>query len=57
MGGLNVIEDPKQMEDELSRDKLLRKVVQGIKSSITPYLPYSGLLSVGVTVGRYVSKY
>lgn len=43
----------KKMEDELSRDKLLKKDVEGIISSITPYLPYIGLLSEGLTVGKH----
>ena len=55
LGGLDVIQDPKQMEDELSRDKLLRRGVQGIISSITPFLQYNGLLSGSITVGRHAS--
>ena len=54
---MDAIKDPKQMEDELSKDKLLRRDVEGIISSITPNLPYISLLSGGVTVGKHISKH
>lgn len=52
MGGLDAIEHPKQMND-----KLLRRDVEGIISSITPpFLPFTGL-SGGITVGKHVSEH
>ena len=55
MGGLDAIKDPKQMDDELSKNKLLRRNVENI-SSLTPFLPYISLLSGSITVGKHVSK-
>ena len=46
MSGLDAIDDPKLMETEL-----LKGDFQTI-SSITPYLPYCGLLTGGVGVGK-----
>ena len=56
LGGLDATEDPREME-ELSKDNLLKRDVDSIISTITPYLPYIDLLSGGVTVGKHVSKH
>ena len=45
------------MEDKPSKDKLLKTDIESIISSITPYLPYIGLPSGGVTVSKHVSKH
>lgn len=39
LGGLDAIEDPRKMEEELSKDKHLKRDVESIVSTITPYLP------------------
>ena len=47
LGRFDATKDP---QDKLRRD------VEGI-SSIIPFLPYIGLLSDGITVGKHVSKH
>lgn len=49
-GGLDVIKDPKEMEDELSKDKLLKRDVQSIILSITPL--YLSLLVRWRNIGK-----
>ena len=36
------------------KDKHLRRDVENLVSSITPYLPYLGFLSGGITVGKHI---
>lgn len=54
IGGLAAAENPKEMEEDLTKDKQLKRDVENIISSITPYLPHIGLLSGGVTIGKHV---
>ena len=55
LGGLEAIENSKELEKELQNDKLLRRDVKSIVEKLSPYLPYLGFLS-GVTVGKHVIK-
>ena len=45
------------MEDELKSDDLLRRDVTNIVSLFTPYIPYLGILSGSITVGKHVSSH
>ena len=56
LGGLEAIESSEALEKELSKDKLLRRDVKFLVEKVTPYLPYLGLLSGGITVGKHVKK-
>ena len=56
MGGLDAIDSVENMEDELKKDELLRRV-NNLVASLTPYIPYLGLLSGSITVGKHVSKH
>ena len=53
LGGLDAIEDPKEMEEELAKDKHLKRDVVNIITTKIPYLPYIGQLSGDVTIGKY----
>ena len=57
LGSLHAIDSVKNIEDELKEDKLLKRDVENLISSITPYLPYLGLVSSGITVGKHVSNH
>ena len=56
LGGLEAIESSEALEKELSKDKLLRRDVKFLVEKVTPYLPYLGILSGGITVGKHVFK-
>ena len=56
LGGLEAIESSEELEKELVRDKLLKRDVKSVVGELTPYLPYLGILSGGITVGKHVIK-
>ena len=45
------------MEDDLKKDELLRRDVNNLMSSLNPCIPYLGLLSSGITVGKHVCSH
>ena len=57
MDGLDANDSVENMEEELKKHDLLRRDVTNLVSSITPYLPYSGFLSGGITVEKHVSNH
>ena len=58
MDSLDFIEDPDQMERELTNNQLLKRDLKGIIGRVTPYIPLVGLLCGGIIVGKCViSKY
>ena len=57
MGGLDAIESSEELDKELRRDKLLRRDVKSIIERFTPFLPFLGIISGGVTVGKHVIKH
>ena len=57
LGGVDVMDSVENMEDELKKDQLLRRDFTNLVASLTPYIPYLGLLSGGKTVGKHVSKH
>ena len=48
-GGLDAIEDPKILEEELKSDELLGADIERITITIAPYIPLIGILSGGLT--------
>ena len=56
LGGLEAIESSDELEKDLVKDKLLRRDVKNLIEKVTPFLPYLGLLSGGITVGKHVVK-
>ena len=54
--GLDEIESPDVMEDELRKDDLLRRDVGNLVNSLTPYIPYLGFISGCIIVRRHVSS-
>ena len=56
LGGLEAIESSEELEKELIKDKLLKCDVKSVVEKLSPYLPYLGILSGGVTVGKHVIK-
>ena len=56
LGGLEAIESSEELEKELSKDKLLRRDVKFLVEKVTPFLPYLGIHSGGITVGKNIVK-
>lgn len=57
MEGLDAIENPENMEDELKKDELLRRDINGLMSYLIPYIPYLNVLSASITMGKHVSSH
>ena len=49
LGGVDAIEDPKTLEEELKSDELLRADIERIIMTIAPYIPFIRILSGGLT--------
>ena len=56
LGGLNAVEAPEELSDELKRDDLLRRDVMGLVRWVSPLVPFWGILSGGITVTKHISK-
>ena len=56
LGGLEAIESSEELEKELVKDKLLKRDVKNVVEKLSPYIPYLGILSGGITVGKHVVK-
>ena len=41
----------------MKKDKLLKRDIYSLVESITPYLPFLGILSGGITTARHVYNY
>ena len=57
LGGLDAIESSEELDNDLKKDKLLRRDVKSIVERFTPFLPFLGIISGGVTVGKHVIKH
>ena len=42
LGGLDAIEQPEELSDELKKDELLKRDVYSVVESISPYIPFLG---------------
>ena len=56
LGGLEAIESADELEKDLLKDKLLRRDVKNLVERVTPFLPYLGLVSGSITIGKHVVK-
>ena len=57
LGGLDAIESSDELIEELRRDELLRKDVCYVVGILSPYIPFIGLLSGGVTTAKHIYKH
>ncbi len=54
MEGLNMIDDAKSMEEELTHNKMVKRDLKAILGHITPYIPLIGLMCGVSIVGKHV---
>ena len=54
MDGLDAID---VLSDELRKDNLFKKDVQKAVELISPYIPYLGILSGGVTTAKHIHEH
>ena len=54
LGGLDAIEKPEVLSEELQKDDLLKSDVIKVVEKISPYIPCLGFLSGGTTTGKHI---
>ena len=54
MEKLELIEDKCELEEDLAKNELLKNDVKKILGFITPFVPFIGIISGGITVGGHV---
>ena len=54
LGGFDAIESPDVLSKELQRDELLKRDVYSLVEKITPFIPFLGILSGGITTAKHV---
>ena len=57
LGGLDAIESPDVLSDELRKDDLLKNDVPNVVEKISPYTPFLGFLSGGITTAKHVYEH
>ena len=53
---MEAIESSEELEKELIKDKLFKRDAKYVIEKLSPYLPYIGILSGGITEGKHVIK-
>jgi hypothetical protein len=54
LGSLNAVESAEKLTEELLNDKLLKDDVTYLTRSISPHIPFIGLISGGCTTAKHV---
>ena len=53
---LELFDDGESLEKELKNNELFKRDVKNILCYITPYIPFVGLASGGISIGKYAMK-
>ena len=54
LGGLDAIESSEELTKELEKDELLRRDVYRVVETLSPYIPFIGFVSGGITTIKHV---
>ena len=57
LGGLDAVASSEELNNDLQKDGLLKRDVEKIVGYATPFLPFLGLISGGLTTGKHVYKH
>jgi len=57
LGGLDAIDSPDTLTNDLKKDELLKRDVYRLVETISPFIPYLGILSGGATVAKHVYEH
>ena len=57
LGDLDAIESSDVLSEELKKDDLLKNDVRNVVKKITPYIPFLGFLSGGITTVKHVYEH
>jgi hypothetical protein len=56
MEAINMVDSGEELKTELNQDKLFRSDVKGVVGKLSPYIPYLGIVSGGVTTVKHVYR-
>lgn len=54
LGGFDAVESSDALNNDLQKDKILKRDIENIVAYATPFLPFLGLISGGLTTGKHV---
>ena len=54
MEAINMVDSGEELRTELNQDKLFRSDVKSVVAKLSPYVPYLGIVSGGVTTVKHV---
>ena len=54
LGGLDAIESPEELTNDLKKGELLKRDVFSLVEQISSYIPFLGILSGGITTAKHV---
>jgi hypothetical protein len=56
MEAINMVDSGNELREELNQDKLFRSDVKSVVAKLSPYIPYLGIVSGGVTTVKRVYR-
>jgi hypothetical protein len=56
MEAINMVDSGEELRTELNQDKLFRSDVKSVVGKLSPYVPYLGIVSGGVTTVKHVYR-
>jgi hypothetical protein len=56
MEAINMVDSGEELKTELKQDKLFRSDVKSVVGKLSPYIPYLGIVSGGVTTVKHVYR-
>ena len=56
MESINMVDSGNELREELNQDKLFKSDVKSVVAKLSPYIPYLGIVSGGVTTVKHVYR-
>jgi hypothetical protein len=56
MEAINMVDSGNELREELNQDKLFKSDVKSVVTKLSPYIPYLGIVSGGVTTVKHVYR-
>ena len=56
MEAISMVDSGNELREELNQDKLFKSDVKGVVAKLSPYIPYLGIVSGGVTTVKHVYR-
>jgi hypothetical protein len=56
MEAINMVDSGNELREELNQDKLFKSDVKSVVAKLSPYIPYLGIVSGGVTTVKHVYR-